>query len=365
MEPGTSQSRVVNQSTDRSRAPVIVLGSARSGTTLFYNMLLSSGGFAVYLAESNVFNMLAPRFGSLERRSNRERLMQVWLASKLFRASGLDAAEIKREILERCRNAGDFLRIVMESITRHQGMQRWAENSVEGNVHLPEIKRLIPNALIIHMIRDGRDVAMSLHNSRYVETFPWREHISLAGGGVYWEWVVERACQYGRQLGNDYLEVHFEDVINSPRETLRTVSAFLDHELDYDRILQIGYGSVSKPNTLFGSELRGTFSPIGRWKKGFSTSELSRFESMIGSTLMEHGYPLASNTQPPPMNLEMKATRQTYRTFFESKLRLKLNPLVCRLRPLTAARIDRITQAEDHPPDVRTAVAPQSQGSSR
>jgi hypothetical protein len=356
LEPRNSQSR--------NTAPVIVLGSARSGTTLFYNMLLSAGGFAVYLAESNVFNLLAPRFGNLEGRANRERLLRVWLGSQLFRASGLDARKIEREILEQCHNAGDFLRIVMEAITRQQGMQRWAENSVEGNLHLPEIKRLIPNALIIHMIRDGRDVAMSLHRSTWVQV-PWQKYISLEGAGIYWEWVVQRACRYGRQLGNDYLEVHFEDLISAPRETLETVGAFLDHELDYDRIRQIGYGSVSKPNTSFRSELRDKFNPIGRWKKGFSPSQLLRFESMVGPTLLEHGYALANDAQPPAMNWEMKTTRQVYRTLFESKLRLKNSSLVCRLRPLTATHIDAITQAEDHPPDVRTVDSPQSLGNSR
>jgi hypothetical protein len=64
----------------RENAPVFVVGCPRSGTTLLYNMLLSSGGFAVYLAESNVFNLLVPRFGDLSVRANRERLMDAWLS---------------------------------------------------------------------------------------------------------------------------------------------------------------------------------------------------------------------------------------------------------------------------------------------
>src|SRR5260370_27764575 len=98
---------------ERSRAPVFVLGSPRSGTTLLYDMLLSAGGFAVYLAESNVFNLLAPRFGDLSVRANRERLLEAWLGSKLFRASGLDAEKVTQQVLLGCRNPGDFLRTVM------------------------------------------------------------------------------------------------------------------------------------------------------------------------------------------------------------------------------------------------------------
>jgi len=353
----------------RSAAPVFVLGSPRSGTTLLYNMLLSAGGFAVYLAESNAFNLLAPHFGDLGSREARQKLLQVWLASKLFRASGLDADQIENEVLERCRNIGDFLRIVMGGITRAQGMQRWAENSPEGILHLPLIKRLIPDALVIHIIRDGRDVAMSLSNVRYLRPFPWQDRISLTGAGIYWEWIVEHGRRCGRPLGPDYMEVHFEDLVAAPRETLKTVGSFIDHELDHDRIQEVGYGSVSKPNTSFRGELRENFNPVGRWKKGFSPKQLLRFESVLGKTLTELGYTTATDGAQRGMDLEMRATRLMYRTYFEGKLRLKGNSLVRKLRPLTAAHIDATALGEDHPPELppelKTAVSPQSPGNSR
>src|SRR5713226_65909 len=71
-----------------TKAPVFVLGCPRSGTTVLYHMLLSAGGFAVYRAESNVFNLLVPRFGDLRSEKNRRRLLDYWLRSKLFHVSG-------------------------------------------------------------------------------------------------------------------------------------------------------------------------------------------------------------------------------------------------------------------------------------
>ena len=324
----------------RSAAPVFVLGSARSGTTLLYDMLLSAGGFAVYLAESNAFNVLAPHFGDLGRRKARQELLRVWLSTNLFRACDLDASDIENEFLEQGRNIGDFLQIVMGKITRAQGMQRWAENSPEGILHLPLIKRLIPDALVVHIIRDGRDVAVSLSNVRCLRPFPWQDRISLTGAGIYWEWIVEYGRRYGRRLGPDYMEVHFEDLVAAPRETLKTIGSFIDHELDYDRIREVGYRSVSKPNTSFSSELPENFSPVGRWKKGISPEQLVRFERILGKTLTELGYTLATEEAQRGMDMEMRTTRLLYRGYFESKLRLKRNPLVRRLRPLTAARIE-------------------------
>jgi hypothetical protein len=343
----------------RRLAPVFVLGSPRSGTTLLYDMLLSAGGFAVYLAESNVFNLLAPRFGDFAAKQKREKVLRAWVNSKLFRATGLDAQEIERKLLEECSTIGDFLTIVMDEIVREQGMQRWAENSPEAILHLPLIKKQIPDALVIHIIRDGRDVAMSLGAVRYVRPFPWEERQTLLGAGVYWEWVVQHGRNYGRLLGPDYMEIHFEDLISSPQETLDRVGQFIDHELDYERIRQVAYGSVSKPNSSFKSTESGEgFNPIGRWKTGLSAQELLRLERILGETLRELGYVPSGARSDPGMNLEMRATRSFYRTYFEAKLMFKRSRLSRALRPeLSAAEIDATVLAEDHQPEVRPALS--------
>jgi hypothetical protein len=318
-------------------------------------MLLSAGGFAVYLAESNVFNVLAPHFGDLSKLENRQKLLKVWVGSKLFRASGLDAREIENQVLENCGTAGDFLRIVMDSMARAQGMQRWAENSPEGILHLPLIKKQIPEALVIHIIRDGRDVAMSLNRTRYVHPLPWQERIDLTGCGIYWEWILEQGRRHGCGLDSDYMEVHFEELVSEPRNLLKKIGAFVDHQLDYDRILEVGYGSVSKPNTSFRKESQEQFNPVGRWRTGFTPDQLLRFESVVGKTLTNCGYALATNASG--MNLEMRATRWFYRTYFESKLWLKSQPLTRRLHPLTAERLDAFVLAQDHPPELRAPVS--------
>src|SRR3984893_1282442 len=115
----------------RRTAPVFVLGCPRSGTTVLYHMLLSAGNFAVYRAESNVFNLLAPRFGGMRSSTDRKELLDVWLRSKLFRVSGLDAGEISARIMSDCHSGGDFLRILMQEIARQQAVARWADCTPE------------------------------------------------------------------------------------------------------------------------------------------------------------------------------------------------------------------------------------------
>jgi len=333
---------------DRHRAPVFVVGCARSGTTLLYDTLLSGGGFALYLGESNIFNLLAPRFGDLGIRRNRKRMLEVWLGSRLFRVSGLDRGQIENKILANCMNAGDFLRIVMNEIAVQQGAWRWAANSPEEILYLPLIKETIPEALIIHVIRDGRDVALSLSQKRYIRPFPWRDREAPEGAAIYWEWIVDRGRAAGAKLGDDYTEVRFEELVNDPRGVLGRLSSFLGQELDHDLIQKNAIGSVARPNTSFNAESAAEFNPVGRWKRQLSAIRVTRIESLVGKTLAQLGYPLATSSGLNSDHPTVAWTRLIYRRFFELKVQLKNNPFLRALRPsLTAAQVDRIVLVDD------------------
>src|SRR5262249_13165693 len=154
---------------------------------------------------------------------------------------------------------------IMDAVARNQGTGRWAGNTPEELLYLPLIKKAIPDALIVHIIRDGRDVALSLSRKRYIRPFPWKERESLLGAGLYWEWIVDKGQQYGKLFGADYTEERFEQLVSQPREVLSRLSIFLDQPLDYGCIQRTALGSVRNPNTSFRHESSAEFSPVGRW----------------------------------------------------------------------------------------------------
>jgi LPS sulfotransferase NodH len=311
-----------NETSARNKAPVFVLGCGRSGTTLLYHMLLSAGNFAVYRSESNAINLLEPRFGDLSVKHNKEKLMVAWLASKLYERSGLDAESIRAKVIAECRNGGDFLRIVMTEMARQQNVERWADCTPEHLLHLERIKETIPDALIIHIIRDGRDVALSTAKQGYVRRMWWDRTPNVMVSGLYWEWMVRKGRQDGRKLGQDYIEVRFERLISDPRATLATLGEFIGQELDYDHILRVGIGSVSEPNTSF-KDSSGGFNPLRRWEKGFTPENLAMFEALVGTTLQEFGYELGTSDRSLLDRADMKLKRAIYRGSFDSRLWLK------------------------------------------
>lgn len=319
----------------RSKAPVFVLGCPRSGTTLLYHMLLSSGNFAVYRAESQVFNLLEPRFGGLSHAANRRRLLAAWRETELFRRTGLDWNEISEEVMAKCRSGGDFLRIVMQSMARRQGVERWADCTPEHLLYLQRIKRTIPEALIIHIIRDGRDVALSLEKQGWIKPFAWDRGKTLEVAALYWDWIVRKGRKDGRSLGSDYIEVCYEKLVRDPRAVLHTLEAFIEQALDYEKIEQVAIGSVSKPNSSFLKEMKeGEFHPVQRWKTTLIGAQLHRIETLLGPSLEQLGYTRedfgekASSARKAPTRVassdsSLKRMRLLYDRYFDTKLRLK------------------------------------------
>lgn len=321
--PGANEAIAASK---KNKAPVFLLGCPRSGTTVLYHMLLSAGDFAVYRAESNVFNLLVPRFRGMHSEADRQQLLETWLRSKLFRVSGLDADEISSKIMAECRSGGDFLRIVMEEIARKQKVARWSDCTPEHVLYMEEIKRQIPNALFIHIIRDGRDVALSYEKQGWSHPLPWDKNERLAVAGLYWDWIVRKGREQGKRLGADYQEVRFEELVTNPQGTLSQLGLFIDHDLDYERISQAGIGSVSEPNSSFAGESEATFNPVDRWKTKMSSQQITAFEKLVGESLQEWGYSLGSDAKPRA-SLKAIGLQTTYRAMFELKHWVKSTPL--------------------------------------
>jgi len=321
------------------KPPVFVLGAPRSGTTLLYHMLLSSGQFAIYMSETHVFNLVGPRFGNLAHEANRRKLLDVWLRSFQFKRSGLNPERFAATIMKDCRSEGEFLRIFMEQIAEQQGLDCWAECTPEHLLYLKQIKLALPDAKIIHIIRDGRDVALSEIRQGWIQPLPWDRAQRLSVSGLYWEWLVRKGREDGRRIAPDYMEVRFEELVRNPRAVLPGISSFIGQTLDYETMLKNAVGTVRVPNTSFAKDFENKgFDPVARWKNELAPEELRALESAIGPLLVELGYPLTSENGKDRSrgDYTVMRLRACYPIYFSSKLWLKSNTP---LRRLTGAAL--------------------------
>ncbi|MCC6772208.1 MAG: sulfotransferase [Gemmatimonadaceae bacterium] len=304
------------RSAGRSQAPVFVVGCPRSGTTLLYHMLLSAGRFAQYRAETHIYCSLAPRFGGLRTEKDVEQALEVWLASDCHRLTGLGADVVRGVVRQQTRNAGDFLRLIMDQMVQQQGAQRWAETTPAHVLHLREIHAHIPDALFLHVIRDGRDVATSLERQSWIRPFSADRSRPVLAAAAYWDWLVRRGRAEGAAVGAAYREVRYEQLISDPEATLRSIESFIDHRLDWHEIQRAGIGSVGRPNSSF-PEAQGGFQ--SRWRTQLSSVDADAVSQMLAPTLRALGYPDIAGAAAPSIALR----RIAYGARFGVRDRLK------------------------------------------
>jgi hypothetical protein len=338
---------VTGKVTTRDKSPVFVVGSARSGNTMLYHMLLSSGRFPIYRTEPCVFDLLVPRFGDFRNIATRRELMRWWLRTRQFRRSGLDAGEITEKVLTSVTTGGEFLRAVMGEMARAGGFQRWAVWGPDNLLFVPTIKRQIPDALFIHVVRDGRDVACALDRKEFIRPFRWDRSYRLYVSALHWMWKVQTGRRHGRAIGPDYMEVRFEDLVLHPEEALAKVGAFVGENLDYEKIRKAKIGAIRVPNTSFTEEWKsGSFSPVGRWRRQLSDDKVTRLEGLVGELLMELGYPL-SCADSTTLGFRLRTMRAMYPAFYQLKEWLKTATPLGRFVNMNRLQIDQYEDSGD------------------
>jgi hypothetical protein len=85
---------------------------------------------------------------------------------------------------------------LLDQLTLREGKSVWIEKTPKHFRYIAFIRRFIPSAQIIHMIRDGRDVVASIYDR--ANSFPDRfsEQSALTYGIGLWNEAVDTSVRY-------------------------------------------------------------------------------------------------------------------------------------------------------------------------
>lgn len=264
------------------------VGSGRSGTTLIRAMFDSHPDMAVP-DESN----FVPRFGR-----TRQRFERPWgfasavFLHDLFRQSWFRQSGISHETAWKAfdsRPPADLpaaIREVFALYARLHGKSRYGDKTPNYVLHLPLLAELFPEARFVHVIRDGREVALSLLDVGFGPR-------TMAQAALQWRERVELGLAFGREVGPSRCrQVRYEDLLEDPGETVASLCDFVGLQFDsvmlqyFERAESIvssdvyKYRSVRLPPT---KNLRD-------WRSQMSKRDLALFETIAGDLLEEAGY---------------------------------------------------------------------------
>jgi Sulfotransferase family len=295
---------------DPQRVPApFVVGIARSGTTLL-RLMLDAHPELTIPPETHFLPMLFNHFNRwveerVEGGELRERSMELITGHPRWGDIDIDPEEVRRRMAEHDPlTAGDAARSLYEAYAAHVGKPRWGDKSPPYTWKAKRIQRELPEAHFIHLIRDGRDVALSLSE---VSWGPGDVQAAAA------KWVDEltRARGRARRLApGTYMEVRYEDLVAEPEPLLRRIAEFVDlpwdgtmltyHQGAEERMSEVirdfhpmGGGTITAEERKRQHELVSSppsSSRVGRWRTEMSEDDRRAFEGVAGKLLAELGY---------------------------------------------------------------------------
>jgi hypothetical protein len=219
---------------------------------------------------------------------------------RIFPSWGLSKDEVRGLLREAApRTYSDAMRELFRHRAQIAGKKRYGDKTPSAVNFLPLLARLFPEARFIHVIRDGRDVALSQVNME-------SGRHSVGEVALEWKRQIERGRQDGRILGpKRYREIRYEELVDDPERVLHSICEFV--ELDYDPSM-LRYHE--RADTIVGSPETAPFDKniylpptkgLRDWRHQMRTRDLETFETIAGDLLESLGYERAVPSLTPRM----------------------------------------------------------------
>lgn len=280
----------------RPPAPVpFIVGCGRSGTTLLRAMLDSHPAMAIPSESHFMVPMARDRTRYEAPDGLRVELFVATLAAhRRFQRWDLSADDV-RAALGQAPAVGlaDGFRSVLALYAGRRGKSRFGDKTPGYVLEIPLLAELFPEAVFVHLLRDGRDVALSLRDVEFGTSRPGR-------AAARWARAVRRGRAGGSRLDpSRYCEVSYEELVTAPVTVLRRICDVLalpydDSMLEYHRRAEeILAGTLLPERHLHVNE--PPTSGLRDWRSQMSPGDVAVFEAVAGDLLTELGYERATS----------------------------------------------------------------------
>ena len=287
---------VMSTAQQKLRDPFFILGAPRSGTSLIARMLNSHSDIAVP-DETKIFQTfvpLLPLYGDLRQPGRLQRLVADVVAWRwVQRLPNPPHSDVVMERVARP-ELGAVFEAVLSVWAEQQGKARWGDKTPNNLYFWPFIEASFPRAAIVHILRDGRDVALSQIKAPFGPK-------TMATAAERWVGFVKRLRAIGERFGsNRYVEIRYEDLLARPHATMTQVLQFIGQQFD-PAVLQ--FHLDARPVDTDPVNDANIQRPLltdntGKWKSAVERREIEVFESIGGAMLEACGYTRATTAAP-------------------------------------------------------------------
>jgi hypothetical protein len=291
-------------------APFIV-GVGHSGTTLLRLMLDAHPELTIPPETNFLPELIDLTKGAA---ASPEQVISFLREHRRWGDFGLEPGELEERLRDPRRlTPRAAARCFYELYASKQGKPRWGDKSPRYAAKMVKIGRHLPEARFIHLIRDGRDVALSRLKKRGEDPEQVRESARK------WRSRIEQARERTPKVSH-YTEARFEELITDTEPTLRRICEFSQlewdpavltyHERSGERLEEMAHALPAKdgrertasPEVLAERRAKRhqlvTEPPsadrLAVWKRKMTPECLAAFESEAGELLAGLGYELGA-----------------------------------------------------------------------
>ncbi len=195
-------------------------------------------------------------------------------------------------------------RVIRKKFAEEQGAAAlFVEKCPRSVLRVPFIRAVFPEAKLIHIVRDGRDVACSMlpgiggSEWRHLKPPSWQQLMQAEQGVVRcaaaWKTIMEIALH--DLAHTPHFMLRYEDLVAQPERKARELFAFL--ELSFTPEVAAFCANIQNEtaNSYHAQKQVKWFREdhgvrIGRWRENMSPEEAARVEELLRPLLAQFGY---------------------------------------------------------------------------
>ncbi|MDJ0594104.1 MAG: sulfotransferase [Pleurocapsa sp. MO_226.B13] len=309
-------------------SPIFIVGCDRSGTTLLRLMLNQSRVLHI-TAETEFLLPLQKNqaiYGDFSQPYQRyffiRDLQTNRATSKTFTFPVFELTVIEAATALEQAAPTDFSgasQAIYQASVAKKNKQRWGDKTPHQVRDICTLAQMFPDAQFVHIIRDGRDVAISMRKAGWLRG-------NMLGIAEYWCRQVTAGISAGRSLDNSetrYYELYYEQLLQHPEATLQALCAWLN--LEYSpQMLEYYRDAESNIQPEHSNLFELNQKPIDAtraygWKQKLSQRDLADFESIASDLLQRLGYEI----EGAKISFQIKLARTIKNSMKSSLDRLK------------------------------------------
>ncbi|MGB3191790.1 MAG: sulfotransferase [Limnoraphis sp.] len=293
----------MNEYKQRNLAPIFIVSSGRAGTTLLRGILNASN--QIYFPhESDFIARAYPFYKDKQSLTEEDYQFLVKLFIKNSQKSGWGMTEeylLSYLKQQNCQTLAEVQSDICQAYFEQEHLKnlQWGIKTPVLIFHLDQIRGLFPDAKIIHMVRDGRDVILSYKKVHQTEEGKAKFGPSgIITGAFYWIDGIRRIERF--KSDRNIYEFTYCDLVTDSDNTLEKLFHFLN--LKYDPSIPQKYYQAKQNKDLLLSSHKKTIhakiyqgidsNNIQKFKDEMSSFDQLIFELIGSSYLEKYDYPI-------------------------------------------------------------------------